>query len=58
MGVGKIMSGDLLGGITGVIGGITGVIGAFNKMHDKKRMRREYRLCKIKWMIWRMPMKI
>lgn len=40
MGVGKIMSGDLLGGITGVIGGITGVIGAFNKMHDKKNEKR------------------
>lgn len=40
MGVGRIMSGDLLGGITGVIGGITGVIGAFNKMHDKKNEKR------------------
>lgn len=40
MGVGKIMSGDLLGGITGVIGGITSVIGAFNKMHDKKNEKR------------------
>ena len=37
MGVGQIMSGDLLGGITSVIGGVTSVIGAFNKMHDKKK---------------------
>lgn len=37
MGVGQIMSGDLLGGITSVVGGITSVIGAFNQMHDKKK---------------------
>lgn len=37
MGVGQIMSGDLLGGITSVVSGITSVIGAFNKMHDARK---------------------
>lgn len=36
MGVGQIMSGDLLGGITSVIGGITSMITAFNQMHDAR----------------------
>ena len=40
MGVGKIMSGDLLGGITSVVGGITNVIGAFRKLHDQKNEKR------------------
>lgn len=40
MGVGQIMSGDLLGGITSCISGITSVIGIFNKMHDKKNEKR------------------
>lgn len=37
MGVGQIMSGDLLGGITSVVSGITSVIGVFNKMHDARK---------------------
>lgn len=37
MGVGQIMSGDLLGGITSVVSGVTSVISIFNKMHDAKK---------------------
>ena len=37
MGVGQIMSGDLLGGITSCVSGVTSVIGAFNKMHDARK---------------------
>ena len=37
MGVAKIMSGDLLGGIASVIIGIISMIGAFNKMHDTRK---------------------
>lgn len=37
MGVGQIMSGDILGGVTSVVSGISSVIGAFNAMHDAKK---------------------
>ena len=44
MGVGQIMSGDILGGVTSVVGGITSVVGVFNKMHDARHERRIKRL--------------
>ena len=34
--VGKLMSDDILGGITGIVSSVTSVIGIFNKLHDKK----------------------
>lgn len=34
--VGKFMSGDIIGGVTGMISSITSVIGIFAKMHDAK----------------------
>lgn len=34
--VGKIMSGDIIGGVTGLISSITSVVGIFAKLHDKK----------------------
>lgn len=37
MGVGKIMSGDILGGVTSVVSGISSVIGVFNAMHDARK---------------------
>ena len=40
MGVGQIMSGDVLGGIQGVVSGISQVVGIFNKMHDAKNEKR------------------
>nr|UWI25150.1 MAG: hypothetical protein [Bacteriophage sp.] len=38
--VGKLMSGDILGGITGIVSSVTSVIGIFNKLHDKKYEKR------------------
>lgn len=38
--VGKIMSGDILGGITGMVSSITSVVGIFAKLHDKKYEKR------------------
>lgn len=34
--VGKFMSGDILGGITGMVSSITSVVGVFAKLHDAK----------------------
>lgn len=38
--VGKFMSGDILGGVTGMISSITSVIGIFSKLHDAKYEKR------------------
>lgn len=38
--VGKLMSGDILGGVTGMVGAVSGIIGLFNKLHDKKYEKR------------------
>lgn len=38
--VGKFMSGDIIGGITGMISSITSVIGIFAQLHDKKYQKR------------------
>lgn len=38
--VGKFMSGDILGGITGMASSITSVVGIFAKLHDAKYERR------------------
>ena len=34
--VGKIMSGDILGGVTGMVSAVTSVVGIFAKLHDSK----------------------
>ena len=38
--VGKFMSGDIIGGITGMISSITSVIGIFANLHDKKYQKK------------------
>lgn len=38
--VGKMMSGDIIGGVTGMISSITSVVGIFAKLHDKKYEKR------------------
>lgn len=38
--VGKFMSGDIVGGVTGMISSITSVVGIFSKMHDAKYEKR------------------
>lgn len=38
--VGKFMSGDILGGITGMVSSVTSVVGIFAKLHDKKYEKR------------------
>lgn len=38
--VGKFMSGDILGGMTGMVSSITSVVGIFAKLHDKKYEKR------------------
>lgn len=38
--VGKFMSGDILGGITGMVSSVTSVVGIFAKWHDKKYEKR------------------
>ena len=38
--VGKFMSGDIIGGITGMISSITSVVGIFANLHDKKYEKR------------------
>ncbi len=38
--VGKFMSGDTIGGVTGMISSITSVVGIFAKLHDKKYEKR------------------
>lgn len=38
--VGKIMSGDILGGATGMISAVTSVVGIFAKLHDAKYEKR------------------
>lgn len=38
--VGKFMSGDILGGITGMVSSITSVVGIFANLHDKKYEKR------------------
>ena len=44
--VGKFMSGDILGGITGMVSSITSVVGIFAKLHDKKYEKRKQNLQK------------
>lgn len=44
--VGKFMSGDILGGITGMVSSITSVVGIFAKLHDKKYEKRMQNLQK------------
>lgn len=44
--VGKFMSGDILGGITGMVSSITSVVGIFAKLHDKKYEKRTQNLQK------------
>lgn len=34
--VGQLMSGDILGGITGIVSSVSSVVGIFAKLHDKK----------------------
>lgn len=38
--VGKFMSDDILGGITGMVSSVTSVVGIFAKLHDKKYEKR------------------
>lgn len=38
--VGKFMSGDIIGGVTGMISSITSIVGIFAKLHDKKYEKR------------------
>lgn len=38
--VGKFMSGDIIGGVTGMISSITSVVGIFANLHDKKYEKR------------------
>lgn len=38
--VGKFMSGDIIGGVTGMISSITSVVGIFAKLHDAKYEKR------------------
>lgn len=38
--VGKFMSGDILGGVTGMVSSISSVVGIFAKLHDAKYERR------------------
>ena len=43
-GIGRIMSGDIIGGASGVIGGITGIVGSFKKrVEENKKILAEYR---------------
>nr|DAF67698.1 MAG TPA: Tape measure domain protein [Caudoviricetes sp.] len=42
--VGKFMSGDIVGGITGMVGAVTSVVGIFAKLHDAKYEKRIQRL--------------
>ena len=37
---GKIMSGDILGGVTGMVQSISSVVGIFSKLHDEKYEKR------------------
>lgn len=38
--VGKLMSGDIIGGVTGIVSSVTSVVGIFAKLHDKKYEKR------------------
>ena len=38
--VGKLMSGDILGGVTGMVSAVSSIIGIFNGLHDKKYEKR------------------
>lgn len=38
--VGQLMSGDILGGITGIVSSVSSVVGIFAKLHDKKYEKR------------------
>lgn len=40
MSVGKFMSGDILGGITGMVSAVTSIVGTFAKFHDSKYEKR------------------
>lgn len=39
-GVGQLMSGDILGGITSIVSSVSSVVGIFAKLHDKKYEKR------------------
>ena len=44
-GIGRAMSGDIIGGAAGIIGGVTGIIGSFKKrVEENKRILAEYQL--------------
>lgn len=38
--VGKLMSGDIIGGVSGIVSSVTSVVGIFAKLHDKKYEKR------------------
>lgn len=38
--VGKLMSGDVIGGVTGIVSSVSSVVGIFAKLHDKKYEKR------------------
>lgn len=40
MSVGKFMSGDILGGVTGMVSAVTSIVGTFAKLHDAKYEKR------------------
>ena len=43
-GVGKIMSGDIVGGAMSAVGGVASVVGAFRAIHDKKNEKQIQKL--------------
>ena len=44
-GIGRTLSGDVIGGATGILSGITGIIGGFKKrIEENKRIHKEYLL--------------
>lgn len=42
--VGKFMSGDILGGVTGMVSAVSGIVGIFAKLHDAKYEKRIQKL--------------
>lgn len=38
--VGKLMAGDVIGGVTGLVSSLTSIAGIFSKLHDKKHEKR------------------
>ena len=45
--VGKMMSGDILGGVTGMVSAVTSVVGIFAKLHDSKYEKKIQNLQKV-----------